>query len=595
MKTFAGIPVSDGIAIGRAFAHAETAAPDVPRRAITEKEAPLEIERLMGAAARAAGEAAALLERARKMGKEQAGIFQAQLFMLEDEEFLGEIAEGIRTALRCAEWAVQEMSRDLCQKLMQSPDPSLRERAADIADVSGRLIGCLLCAEHAPSSLACLGEDSIVVARDLLPSDALLLDKSRVIGIALDEGGKTSHTAILARAFGIPAVLGLSSLSRELRGGERLIVNGATGEVVVEPDAAALQRGKAERRARREREGRLAELRGLPAQTRDGRRVALLANIGFPEEAAGILAHGAEGIGLYRSEFLFMAPGRAAGEEEQLDAYGRALEAMGGRPVTIRTMDAGGDKILPELQALGEKNPLLGWRAIRLSLASPGLFKEQLRALLRASVRGNLKIMFPMICCAEEMDRALGLLDEARAECRKKGQPFAEGIEVGITVEVPSAAVCADILAEKSGFFSIGTNDLIQYAMAADRGNERVHHLSDPFQPAVLRLVKQAIDAAHEAGIKAAVCGEMAGDPAAAALLLGLGLDEFSMNAPSIPKVKEVARAADMQSCRALAAAALRAKSAAEARALAGAWMAETLPGSGASEERRGAIERRGE
>ena len=587
MKTFTGIPVSEGIAIGKAFVYAENVSPEIPRYAIPAEEVPAEWERLQKAIAKAAGEVKALLEDAGQAAglrcKEQADICQAHLFMLEDTEFLEEIGNRLRQSLRNVEWVVQDMSRELCQKLMQMPDPSFRERAADIADVARRVIDCLLCVVREPSSLANLDEGTILVARDLMPSDTLVLDKSRVRGIALDEGGKTSHTAILARAFGIPAVLGLSSMSAELRNGETVVLNGSSGVVIVNPDAETMERHESERKLEGKSADRFSALRELPAQTTDGHRVALLANIGFPEEAAGLLRHGAEGIGLYRSEFLFIEPGKAAGEEAQLEAYACALKAMGERPVTIRTMDVGGDKVASDsvsrLQATDEKNPLLGCRAIRLSLANPELFKTQLRAMLRASVHGNLKIMFPLICCVEEVEQARALLDEARAECKKRNQPFAENIEVGIMIEVPSAAISADILAEKVGFFSVGTNDLIQYTLAADRGNEKVHYLSDAHHPAVLRLIKRTIDAAHERGIKASVCGELAGDPLATAILLGLGLDEFSMNAPSIPKIKEIVRGVSLESCRALAAEAMRGRSVAEVRGSVSAWMARNFPG----------------
>jgi phosphotransferase system enzyme I (PtsI) len=375
-------------------------------------------------------------------------------------------------------------------------------------------------------------------------------------------------------------VLGLSSFSREAKDGDLLALNGASGIIIIDPDRQTLEQQEGEEKQHRQRGDQLATLRDLPAQTTDGHRVALKANIEFPEEAEKSLQFGAEGIGLYRSEFLFIGPGKAADEETQFRAYSQVMKAMGNLPVTIRTVDVGGDKIVPEFQTSGEKNPLLGWRAIRLSLAHPEMLKAQLRAILRASVIGmangsagsRAQIMFPMISGIEELEQALSLLDDARAECRKKGQPFAENIEAGTMIEVPSAAMTADILAEKSAFFSIGTNDLVQYSLAVDRGNEKVHRLGDPHHPAVLRFVKRAIDAAHERGIKAAMCGELAGDPSATALLLGMGLDEFSMTASSIPLVKKVIRGTSLESCKALAEECLRGKSIAEVRASVNAW-----------------------
>jgi len=561
--------------------YAENTPSEIPRYSVSAGNLDAEWERLQKAIAKAAGEVKTLHEQAsRQLGKEQADIFQAHLLMLEDDTFFEEIGDKLKESLRNIEWVVQDMCQDMCQKLMKLPDPSLQERAADIADLSRRLIDCLLLVDRGPSPLANLDNDTIIVAKDLMPSDTLALDKERVKGIALDEGGKTSHTAIIARAFGIPAVLGLSSLSKELKSGEMLVLNGSSGLVIANPDIETLERQESAQELEREQAGRLSALRELPAETIDGHRVALLANIGLPEEAETLLDYGAEGVGLYRSEFLFMS-GKPAGEEAQYGAYSQVLRAMGKRPVTIRTMDLGGDKLSPELQALGEKNPLLGWRAIRISLAHPEVFKVQLRAMLRASVHGNLRIMFPMICCVEEVEQARALLDEARAECRQKNQPFAENIEVGIMIEVPSAAISADILAEKSDFFSIGTNDLIHYSLAVDRGNEKVHYLGDSHHPAVLRLIKQTIDLAHKGGIKASVCGELAGDPSATAILLGLGLDQFSMSAPSIPGIKEIVRGTSLESCRALAAKALQGRSIAEVRAVVNAWMAENFPGRG--------------
>ncbi|MDR1058630.1 MAG: phosphoenolpyruvate--protein phosphotransferase, partial [Treponema sp.] len=317
-------------------------------------------------------------------------------------------------------------------------------------------------------------------------------------------------------------------------------------------------------------------MRDLPAETLDGRRFILKANIEVSEEVDQALKFGAEGIGLYRSEFLFLAPGKAAEEEQQYEAYREVLGAMKGLPVTIRTMDIGGDKILPEFQVTtGEKNPLLGWRAIRLSLALPELFKTQLRALLRASVNGNLRILFPLISGIDELEEALRFLEEARDECRKKRQPFAEKIETGIMIEVPSAVMVADVLAKKSDFFSIGTNDLIQYSLAVDRGNERVSGLAQPAHPGILRLIKAAIDGAHAGGIKAALCGEMAGDPACTALLLGLGLDIFSMSAQAIPVIKRIIRGVKLEDCRVLAEKALTAGSWKDNVRMVDSWMAD--------------------
>jgi phosphotransferase system enzyme I (PtsI) len=579
MKKFTGISASPGVAVGRALVYAEDDDPQIPRYSITKAQISSEWERLQKALAEAVTELTALYERAGKeMNREQADIFQAHLLMLEDADFHDQLKEGLKKNLKNIDWVVWDICEEMRRKLLLSPDMIFRERAIDIADVSRRIINCLLPTVFSRSSLLELNEDVILVAHDLMPSDTLTMDKSRVKGIALDEGSGTCHTAILARAFNIPAVLGLSVISREVKNGEMIALNGSTGTVTIDPDRQTLKLQENEKKIHSKQNDELSALRELPAETLDGRRVMLKANIGLPEEAEGALRYGAEGIGLYRSEFLFIAPGRHAGEETQFLAYSQVLKTMGKLPVTIRTVDLGGDKIIPGFQTASEKNPLLGWRAIRLSLASPELFKVQLRAILRAGVNGNVRIMFPMISGIEEVEQAFALLDEARAECKKKGQPYAENMETGVMIEIPSAAVIADILAEKSDFFSIGTNDLIQYSLAVDRGNEKVGYLGDPYHPAVLRFLKYTIDAAHKKGIKAAMCGELAGDPSATALLIGLGLDEFSMTASSISRIKKIIRGTTLESCRNLVAEALTGRSIAEIRAVVQAWMADNAP-----------------
>ncbi|MDR1238593.1 MAG: phosphoenolpyruvate--protein phosphotransferase [Treponema sp.] len=576
MKKFTGIPASSGIAIGKAFVYLEEDFPEIPRYSIRKNQVETEWARLLKAIVEAVEEVQVLQERAvREMSKEQADIFAAHLLMLEDLDFQDQIKDRLRGNLQNIEWTVWDISHEVALKLMSSPDPLFRERAVDISDVSRRIMDKLLSITR--FSLADLDQDVILVVHDLLPSNALNMNKAHVKGLVMDMGSRTSHTAILARAFNIPAVLGLSDITQEINNGDRLVVNGGTGEVIVNPGRPELARTENAISAFRKMNDDLLALRNLPAETLDGRRALLKANIEVPEEADQALRYGAEGIGLYRSEFLFLTPGKTAEEEEQYEAYRHVLKTMGDLPVTIRTMDVGGDKLLPDLQG-DEKNPLLGWRAIRFSLAHPELFKTQLRAILRASVDGNTRIMFPMISGVEELEEALVLLEEARSECRNLGYAFAENIEVGAMIEVPSAAMTADILAERSDFFSIGTNDLVQYTLAADRGNERVNYLGQPCHPAVLRFLQMIIDAAHRKGIRAAMCGELAGDPAVTPLLLGLGLDEFSMTASSIPQVKRIIRGVSMEQCRVLAEEALRSTSYRHVNSLVTGWLAEHFP-----------------
>jgi phosphotransferase system enzyme I (PtsI) len=577
MKKLTGIGVSSGIAIGGAFVHTEDDISEIPRYSIRKNQVEAQWKRLLAAFDKAAEEIRSLREQAeREVSKEQADIFGAHLLMLEDSDFQGQIRKRLEADLENVEWVVWDISREMTQKLLGSPDAYLRDRAVDIADISYRLLRHLLSIRI--FSLSELDKDVILVVHDLMPSDVLTMNRERVKGIVMDMGGRTSHTAILARAFGIPAVLGLSTATREIDNGDELVVNGASGEVVVNPAEKTLGRYKRAAGQIRKMEDELLSLRDLPAETPDGRRVSLKANIEIPEEAEQVLNYGAEGIGLYRSEFLFLTPGQGADEEKQYRAYARVLRVMGDKPVTIRTVDVGGDKIVPAFGTGYEKNPLLGWRAIRFSLSLPELFKTQLRAILRASTEGKVRIMFPMISGIEELEKALSIWEEAKAECRRHKAAFADNIEVGSMIEIPSAAMTADILAGRSDFFSIGTNDLLQYTLAVDRGNEKVNYLAQPFHPAMLRLLRIVIDAAHAGGIRAAMCGELAGDPMAAVLLLGLGLDEFSMTASAIPLVKKIIRRADFAGARALAEKAMGCGTYGEVNALLKTWMTEHFP-----------------
>ncbi|MBN1520515.1 MAG: phosphoenolpyruvate--protein phosphotransferase [Spirochaetales bacterium] len=553
MRKLQGIPGSPGVAIAPAFVFFDDDEPTIPRYSIGQGELGGEWERFRSAVERAREDVTVLRDRAaQEMGNEHGAIFDAHLLMLDDPEVLSAIELSLKESLLNIEWVLHQYAQTMVKKLEGLDDPVMQERGADVHDVTHRILNHLMFRER--FSLADLDHDVVLVAHNLLPSDMIGMNHSRVRALAMDKGGKTSHTAILARAFEIPAVLGLGGATRLARNGELVVVDGSAGDVLVDPDPDSLARYEKVRARSLDRERDLAGIAQLGAATTDGREVALKANIEVPEETDSVLRHGAAGVGLFRSEFLFLQPGRKPSEEAQYLAYRRVLESLPGRPVTIRTLDVGGDKVVPELVLGEEKNPLLGWRAIRYCLADKDLFQTQLRAILRASAYGDARIMFPMISGPDELDAALLALEEAKETCRQRGQAFRDDLPVGIMIEVPSAAMIADILAAKVGFLSIGTNDLIQYTLAVDRGNERVAYLHEPFHPAILRLVRQVIDMGHAAGAVVSMCGEMAADPYAAVVLLGLGLDEFSMSAVSVPVVKRVIRSVSMSDARDIAA-----------------------------------------
>ena len=546
MKEIRGIGASPGIASAPAFLYLDDDNP-VPSYSIDTRKLHDELRRYDQAIERARQEIAALRERAHaEAGDEQAAIFDAHLMMLDDPEIQARVRGDVEHELRNVESVMVDLERELVSQLSSAQDPYVQERVSDVHDITRRILGHLLHRER--RDLAAIDRDVVLAARDLLPSDMIGMARDRVKAIITEAGGRTSHAAILARAFEIPAVLGIGPFLAELKSGIRVIVDGDRGQVILDPDNAALKREKAERDLRAQREIEFSAFRDLPAITKDGRTVTLKANIEVPEEVRAVTEHGADGIGLFRSEFLFLG-GHVPGEEERYRAYRAVAEAMEGKPVTIRTLDIGGDKVLPELGAQDEKNPLLGWRAIRFCLSRTEIFRTQLRAILRAAVHGDVRIMFPMISTADELERSRGLLEEARWECRSQGLAVPDRISTGIMIEVPSAAICSDILARSADFFSIGTNDLTQYTMAVDRGNEKIAYLHEPFNPAVLRLIRQTIDNARAANIPVSICGEMAADPAAAVLRVGMGMDELSMSAVAISPVKRVLRsmnAADM-------------------------------------------------
>ncbi|GAD13193.1 phosphoenolpyruvate--protein phosphotransferase [Geobacillus kaustophilus] len=529
-KTIHGIAASSGIAIAKAY-RLETPHLAAEKRTVADVEA--EIARLEAAVAKAKEELEAIKQHAlEKLGEDKAAIFAAHLLVLDDPELLNPIKEKIKTEQVNAEYALHETASFFISMFEGMDNEYMKERAADIRDVTKRVLAHLLGVTISNPSL--ISEEVVIIAEDLTPSDTAQLNRQYVKGFATDIGGRTSHSAIMARSLEIPAVVGTKAITAEVQNGDIVIVDGLDGQVVVNPSPELLARYEEKRARYEEQKAEWAKLVDQPTVTADGVHVELAANIGTPDDVKGALANGAEGIGLYRTEFLYMGRSELPTEDEQFAAYKTVLEKMDGKPVVVRTLDIGGDKELPYLHLPKEMNPFLGFRAIRLCLEMQDMFRTQLRALLRASVHGNLKIMFPMIATLDEFRQAKAILLEEKEALLRQGVPVANGIEVGMMVEIPAAAVMADQFAKEVDFFSIGTNDLIQYTMAADRMNERVSYLYQPYNPAILRLISYVIDAAHREGKWVGMCGEMAGDPIAIPILLALGLDEFSMSATSI-------------------------------------------------------------
>lgn len=466
------------------------------------------------------------------LGKEESMIFDAHLQMLSDPELLGGIHSMIENDHVNAAYALQVVSDNFITIFESMDNEYMNERAADIRDIRKRLLGHLMNVKMADISL--INEDTIVVAEDITPSETAQLDKQYVKGFATNIGGRTSHSAIMARSLEIPAVVGLKVVMAEVKHGDIMILDGITGEVFVNPSVEEIKAYELKQQSYIQEKQLLQRYLDKPSVTKDGHHVELAANIGTPNDVEGVIANGGEGVGLYRTEFLYMGKKDFPTEEEQFQAYKSVLECMAPKPIVIRTLDIGGDKELSYLKLPEEMNPFLGYRAIRLCLDRKPLFKTQLRALLRASIYGQLKIMFPMIATVQEFLDAKEVFEEVKAELLKEAVEVSDAIELGMMVEIPAAAILADQFAKHVDFFSIGTNDLIQYTFAADRMNESVSYLYQPYNPSLLRLIKMVIDAAHKEGKWAGMCGEMAGDPLAVPLLLGLGLDEFSMSATSI-------------------------------------------------------------
>lgn len=533
---FKGTAASPGIAIGKALVYKDV---DLNIDKLNISEVENENKKLHDAIEKARVQLNAIKEEAaKKLGAKQAQIFEAHLMVLEDPELLSQIKDKINNEKINVEYATKEVIDNFVSLFESMDDEYMRERSADIRDVGIRILKNLLGIEIV--NLASLSDEIILVAHDLTPSDTATMNRDKVLGFVTDIGGRTSHTAIMARSLEVPAVVGLKDITDTINDGDTIVFDGEEGVVHVNPTESVLslfqQKKKDYEISRRD----LQALKGMPTVSKDGRVVELAANIGTPKDIKGVIENDAEGIGLYRTEFLYMNRNSMPTEEEQFQAYKEVLEGMEGRPVIIRTLDIGGDKELPYLNLPKEMNPFLGYRAIRICLDQTEIFKIQLRALLRASVYGNLKIMYPMISSVEEVRDANKILEEVKNELDKENISYSKSIEVGIMVEIPAAAVIGDLLIKEVDFFSIGTNDLIQYTKAVDRMNEKISYLYDPFNPAILRMIKMIIDYAHEGGKWVGMCGEMAGDKNFIPILLGLGLDEFSMSAVSILPARKI-------------------------------------------------------
>ncbi|EGT3655050.1 phosphoenolpyruvate-protein phosphotransferase [Clostridioides difficile CD149] len=527
---YKGIGASPGVALGKALVveHSELV---IEKKSIDNVEA--EIAKLEDAVAVSKEELVKVKEKAsEELGAEEAEIFEAHLLVLEDPELIGSAIDKIKTESVNAEYALNEIKEMFVSMFESMDNEYMKERAADIKDVTNRILRHILGIKVV--DLSALSEEVVLIAHDLTPSDTATMNKKMVLGFLTDIGGRTSHTAIMSRTLEIAAIVGLNDITSKVKDGDFVVFNGDTGEVIVNPDEETINK-YTELKVKYEDERKALQLlKGKPSVTLDGKHVELAGNIGTPNDIEGLIKNDAEGVGLYRTEFLYMDRDSFPTEEIQYEAYKAVLEGMDGKPIVIRTLDIGGDKELSYLSMEPEMNPFLGYRAIRLCLDRKDIFKTQLRALYRASVHGRLRIMFPMISSLEELLQAKEVVKEVLAELDSEGVAYAKDVEIGMMIEVPSAAVISDVLAKHVDFFSIGTNDLIQYTCAVDRMNQKISYLYNQFNPAVLRLIKTVIDNAHKEGKWAGMCGESAGDQKMIPILLGMGLDEFSMSPISI-------------------------------------------------------------
>jgi phosphotransferase system enzyme I (PtsI) len=562
-QTFRGIPVSAGVCRGRILVIGRTR-PTIGRRDLSESELQDEVSRLERSLVQTRHQILEVQRRVSEgMGAAEGSIFDAHLLVLEDRTLLDEVIRVIQTQKVNAEYAFHSVAERYAATLSAIEDDYLRERATDMRDVTARVLNNLLGLED-EVDLRHLKEPCIVISHDLTPSNTAQLDKRNVLGFGTDVGSKTSHTAIMARSLRIPAIVGLKDASTRLESGQYALLDGFNGVIIINPtDQTLFEYGQLIKK-QVSLEEKLRDIQLKPAVTLDGQRVFLSANIEGPKDTDSVKAAGAEGVGLFRTEYLFINRERPPSEEQQYQAYREVAQALKPLPVVVRTLDLGGDKFLAHMPLPREMNPFLGWRAIRFCLQEQDIFRDQLRAILRASAEGNVRMMYPMISGLDELNQANALVEQFKTELREEGIPFDEKMELGAMIETPSAVIVADSLAKRLKFFSIGTNDLIQYSLAVDRMNEKIAHLYEPTHPAIVRLIKATVDAAHSHKIWVSVCGEMASDPVFAPLLLGLGVDELSAAPPLVAPVKFLIRRLKITEARELAEFALKSESASD-------------------------------
>ncbi|RJP68887.1 MAG: phosphoenolpyruvate--protein phosphotransferase [Candidatus Abyssobacteria bacterium SURF_17] len=552
VRTLVGIGASPGIVIGKAYVVHSESFRIFPRR-LTDEEVEGEIDRFKEAVAASRQEILVVKEAFLEKGHspDLTEIFDTHIHLLEDPVLTDETIRRVREEKRNVEFIFSQNVEAIEERFSSVPDEYLRQRLQDIQAVSGRILRKLLRKER--QSLSHLSEKVVLIAHDLTPAETASMDKENVLAFATDVGGRTSHMAIMAKALEIPAVVGVQTVTQYVKNDDIVIVDGLQGTVIVAPDEQMLNEYQVRRERYLESERLLTQLKDLPAQTVDGHIVTLSANIDLPEEIGSAVGHGASGIGLFRTEFLFLNRTVPPSEDEQTETYSQAARLVSPDPITIRSLDIGGDKLLGSDVRYQEVNPFMGCRAIRFCLAHPEIFKPQLRAILRATAHGRVRLIVPMVTSLSELRRAKAMLDEARDELRAEGIPFDPEMPVGVMIETPSAVIIADVLAQEVDFFSIGTNDLIQYALAVDRVNERIAHLYEPTHPGILRMLKLVVDASRKAGVSLSICGEIAGDLPLALVLVGLGVRELSMAAAAIPEVKKLIRSVSLKDIERLA------------------------------------------